>query len=277
MSEFENIFSRRNKLVNPSGTGKPGELSDSERTKLWNVLYEGIRRHYVRVAGTVTGEFEFTPHVRRILRELWTEYFGRLLDEYGGTNQMVEFLRSQFLTGTFHVPLDVLEILIAKKFLAPDLQYRIEQGLHSENSFYQLFEEGKFVPRLPPEQRESLETALEASDPIRIHLETALRMLRDREHPDFRNSIKESISAVESACQKLTGLEDATLTQALKKLHATRPLHEDFRDALQKLYWWTSDDSGIRHCLSGEPTTTLADAQFTLVACSAFVNYLLTR
>ena len=178
-------------------------------------------------------------------------------------------LRSQFLGGSFHVPLDILEILIAKNFVGPDLQEQVEQGLRSENSFYQLFQ-GKFIPRLPREQRESLETALEASDPIRIHLETALRMLSDREHPDYRNSIKESISAVESACQKLTGVDNATLTRALNKLHATRPIHDDFRDALKRLYWWTSDDSGMRHALSSAPTVTLADAQFMLVACSAF-------
>lgn len=190
---------------------------------------------------------------------------------------MVNFLQSQFLQGAFHVPLDVLEILIAKNFLGSDLQLRIEEGLRSENSFYQIFSEGKFIPRLLPEQRESLETALGASDPIRIHLETALRMLSDREHPDFRNSIKESISAVESACKQLTGLNDATLTKALNKLDVTRPLHEDFRDALQKLYWWTSDASGMRHSLSSAPTVDLADARFMLVTCSAFVNYLLAR
>jgi hypothetical protein len=95
-------------------------------------------------------------------------------------------------------------------------------------------------------------------------------MLSDREHPDYRNNIKESICAVESACQKLIGLDNATLTQALNKLHETRPIHHDFRDALKKLYWWTSDDSGMRHALSSAPTVTLADAQFMLVACSAF-------
>lgn len=84
-------------------------------------------------------------------------------------------------------------------------------------------------------------------------------MLSDRDNPDPRNGIKESISAVESACKKLTGLD------------------EDLREALQKLYSWTSDDSGMRHGLSSAPTVTFADAQSMLVTCSAFVNYLLTR
>lgn len=272
----ENTFSRRNQLVQSPQPGNPGELRGSERIKLWNHFHEAIYRHRIPVGPTIYGEREFTPQLRYFFRELWTDYFGRLRDEYPGADSMVQFLRSQFLEEPFHVPLEILETTIAKNFVESRLQEQLEQGLRSENCFYQLFQ-GQFIPRLPLEQRESLEIALQASDPIRIHLETALRMLSDRENPDCRNSIKESISAVESACKQLTGLDDATLTEALRTLQATRPLHDDFREALQRLYWWTCDDSGIRHSLSGEPTATLADAQFTLVVCSAFVNYLLTR
>ena len=60
--------------------------------------------------------------------------------------------------------LPVLEILIANGFVPPNLRAELEEKLRSENSFYQLFQ-GKFIPRLPPEQRESLEAALETSDP----------------------------------------------------------------------------------------------------------------
>jgi hypothetical protein len=38
-----------------------------------------------------------------------------------------------------------------------------------------------------------------------------LQKLADRENPDYRNSIKESISAVESAAQEITGDTGATL------------------------------------------------------------------
>jgi hypothetical protein len=273
---FENTFSQRNKLAKPPEPGNPGELRDSERKKLWNVFYEVIYRHYARVAATIIGEKEFSPPVRYILRELWTEYFGRLRDEYGGPDQMVQFLRSQFLGGPFHVPLDILESVIENNFVVPALQDKLEQGLRSENCFYQLFQ-GKFIPRLPPEQRESLEAALKTSDPIRIHLETALRMLSDRQHPDYRNSIKESILAVEAACKNLTGSKRGTLNDALKKLDKRRPLHPAFKEALEKLYAWTGDEDGVRHSIMDAENVESADAQFMLVACSAFVNYLLTR
>jgi hypothetical protein len=276
---FENVFSRRNNLVKPPEPGNPGELRESERIKLWNLFYEAV------VLANRNDELERlgmegnSPRLQRFLSDLWTDYFVRFIDSYMGDEEFLGMLKAQFLGGPTHVPLDILEIANKTGSLTGNLgrfQNQIEDGLRSENSFYQLFE-GQFIPRLPPEQRESLEAALSKSELIRIHFTDALRMLSDRQNPDYRNSIKESISAVESACQKLTGLDNATLTQALNKLHATRPLHVDFRDALQRLYWWTSDDSGMRHALSEAPTVTFADAQFMLVTCSAFVNYLLTR
>jgi len=53
---------------------------------------------------------------------------------------------------------------------------------------------------------------------VRKHIDTALGFLCDRKSPDYRNSIKESISAVESLCMTLTGDSKSTLGDALKKL-----------------------------------------------------------
>lgn len=273
---FENTFSRRNRLVKPPEPGNPGQLRDAERKKLWNLFHEVVYRYYRLVPATITGEREFIAPIRPLFRELWTDYFGRLRDRYEGPDQMFQFLRAQFLEGPFYVPLDILESLIGKDCVVPDLQDKLEQELRSEHCFYQLFQ-GKFIPRLPPEQRESLETALKASDPIRIHLETALRMLSDRQHPDYRNSIKESISAVEAACNHVTHQSNATLEDALRTLHNRKPLHPTFKIALSKLYAWTGDENGVRHALMEAERVESVDAQFMLVTCSAFVNYLLTR
>ena len=40
----------------------------------------------------------------------------------------------------------------------------------------------------------------------------------DRKAPDYRNSIKESISAVEGMCQAINNDANATLGQAIKRL-----------------------------------------------------------
>jgi hypothetical protein len=147
---FENTFSQRNNLLPDAEPGNPEELRESERIKLWNLFHEAIHRHRIMVAATFTGEREFTPPVRVILRELWTDYSGRLRDEYPGPDPMVtQFLRSQFLDGAFYVALDVLEAMITKGLVEPRYQEQLEQQLRSENCFYQLFQ-GKFIPRLPP-------------------------------------------------------------------------------------------------------------------------------
>jgi hypothetical protein len=112
---------------------------------------------------------------------------------------------------------------------------------------------------------------------VRVHLSSALQKLNDRKNPDFRNSIKESISAVEGACRHLTKQDNVSLGDALKILDSERPFHPAFKAALLKLYGWTSDESGIRHAIKDADKVESADAQFMLVTCSAFVNYLLTR
>ncbi|MCM1237081.1 MAG: hypothetical protein NC489_43960, partial [Ruminococcus flavefaciens] len=49
----------------------------------------------------------------------------------------------------------------------------------------------------------------------KTQIQKALRLLSDREKPDYKNSIKESISAVESICKIIAG-NSATLGDALK-------------------------------------------------------------
>ena len=76
----------------------------------------------------------------------------------------------------------------------------------------------------------------------------------DRVAPDYRNSVKESISAVEAACRHVTGLSSATLADALKKVS---DIHPAYSKAFGQLYGYTSDASGIRHSLTDEPIGNL--------------------
>jgi hypothetical protein len=113
--------------------------------------------------------------------------------------------------------------------------------------------------------------------PVRLHVEAALRLLADRKSPDYRNSIKESISAVESACKILTADENATLGTALRKINERHGLHGGLKNAFNSLYGYTSDAEGIRHALLDAPSLDFDDAKFMLVSCSAFVNYLISK
>ena len=99
-------------------------------------------------------------------------------------------------------------------------------------------------------------------------------MLSDRTNPDYRNSIKESISAVESLCRTVSGNDKATLSAALKILK-DKGLHPALESAFQSLYGYTSDANGIRHALLEKSNLTSTEARFMLIICSAFTNYVI--
>jgi hypothetical protein len=109
------------------------------------------------------------------------------------------------------------------------------------------------------------------------HIKTALHLYSKKPDPDYRNSIKESISAVEAAVRIISGDTNATLGDALKVMDASKPIHGAFKQALLKLYGYTSDEGGIRHSLLESTNIDESDARFMLITCSAFVNYFISR
>lgn len=112
---------------------------------------------------------------------------------------------------------------------------------------------------------------------VYVHLSTALSLLSDRKSPDYRNSIKESISAVESISKIIAGDRKAELGKALKVLSDKIGLHNGLKAGFSSIYGYTSDEGGIRHAMSDEKEIYFEDAKYMLVACSAFVNYLIMK
>lgn len=134
------------------------------------------------------------------------------------------------------------------------------------------------TPITAKEEVETVEEAMDnTKDNIREHLNSALKHLSDKEAPDYRNSIKESISAVGVLCREITGEND--LGKALSTLEKKQGLlHPQLKTAFSSLYNYVNEKrSGIRHELMDDSRTyvpTYHEAKFMLVTCSAFVNYI---
>jgi hypothetical protein len=151
--------------------------------------------------------------------------------------------------------------------------------LKEEMSGYR-FVSGHIVEITSEQEIKTIEQALGLADslkPVREHLSQSLTLLSDRKTPDYRNSIKESISAVESLSKIISNQNKAALGPALNAVEKKTKLHSVLKEAFQKLYGYTSDAQGIRHALMDEPTLDVEDAKFMLVSCSAFVNYLVVK
>ena len=130
------------------------------------------------------------------------------------------------------------------------------------------------------EEIQEIEKAMaDSPNTVQLHLNSALKLLGDKKNPDYRNSIKESISGVESICKKISGDDKATLGKALTLIEKNGKvqLHSALKSAFSKLYGYTNDEGGIRHALLEEDKLDFEDAKFMLVSCSAFINYLIIK
>lgn len=142
------------------------------------------------------------------------------------------------------------------------------------------FISGEIVPITDENEVNEIEQACKTPfDGARAQLQKALGFLSDRENPDYKNCVKESISAVESVCTIIVGHDSATLGKALKKLETHGfEIHHALREGISNLYGYASDKGGIRHSEGEtESTVTFEEAKFMMVTCSAIVNYLVAE
>ena len=151
--------------------------------------------------------------------------------------------------------------------------------LKVENSAYRII--NIQITEITSEQEiQSVEEALLNSNPysgVQQHLKQALQLMSDRQNPDYRNSIKESVSALEGMCQKILNKEKVTLGDAIGQIEKQHPIHPALKASIKSLYGYTSDGDGIRHAMLEESKLTYIDAKFMLVACTNFINYLIDK
>ena len=152
--------------------------------------------------------------------------------------------------------------------------------LKEEKAGYRIIND-EIVPLTNETEIQSIETTIQSPyESVRIHISKALELYADRKNPDYENSIKESISAVEAMCCIITGLTGggATLGATVKKLKDKGVhIHKAMENAFSSLYGYTSDENGIRHGGIDYTSAPAEDAKYMLISCSAFVNYLIEK
>lgn len=225
---------------------------------------------------------ELLGDVYGLCTAFWHDYFKWPLDtmrDYG--IEVRQTLRKYFFECEWYEVYDFIEF-VANSYpnhsVRDNFAAACNSVLERELSAYR-FVGGKLTEITSEEEMNEVEEAigsLSSLRPVSAHMRRALNLLADRESPDYRNSIKESVSAVEAMCNLVASSSTATLGQALRELEKKQAmdLHPALRGAFQKLYGYTSDAEGIRHALLEESSLEFEDAKFMLVSCSAFVNYL---
>ena len=223
---------------------------------------------------------------------LWKEFFELPIDEIPSDTSwsiqptvdirgVIARLRTWYFKAQWFEIYDLIEFLSRiDGVLKTGFVEKCNNVLEGGSSGYRVID-SYITPITSDQEIEEIEHALQINHgwkPVTEHLESALAFFSNRHAPDYRNSIKESISAVEALCVIITGDKDGTLGQALDSIEKTWKIHGALKKAFSSLYGYTSDAGGIRHALlEGDTKIASEDARFMLVACSAFVNYLTAK
>ncbi|MDX1941906.1 MAG: hypothetical protein SFU99_15195 [Saprospiraceae bacterium] len=253
-------------------------MDDDLRNSLWNVLK-------ITVLDRIKKE-SVSSH-EELCRLLWIHYFKLPVDEMS-THPVTRnlFIRSYFFGKAWFELYDLLEKvsrISSKISFSEDFINSCNMVLEREFSAYR-FINGVIAPVSNTIEVEEVNEAIyntqrfTALDGANTHLTSSLEKISDKKNPDYRNSIKEAISAVETCCRVITG--ENTLGKSFNKLEKFGiQINKQLKEGFEHTYHYTnSKESGIRHALIEEGTRPdFEEAKYMLVSCSAFINYLIAK
>lgn len=262
-------FSERIKKVSASDIIQRDDMNQNLRNSLWNMFC-----FYLEMDPNNNFAYELQKWLYFRLYKLPVDEIRKSYSDY--------FLKKAILEDDWYIVYDLLEETVS--YLNSGNHYTVMNKndflefcnaiFQRENSAYRFVDD--IITDITNEYEiQSIEDSINSPlGKAGIHIKEALILLSDREHPDYRNSIKESISAVEAVCRHITG--ESTLDRALPKLkNKGIAIPEMLEDGMKKLYNFTNGEAGIRHALMDETINIgFEEAKYMLVTCSAFVNYL---
>jgi len=253
-------------------------MDDDLRNRLWNAL---CTFYWDRVpVMEAISDYEW---LHLLLLKIWDEHFKRPIDTIGHFwTDAFRKIREYYFDCKWNEVYDFTEFIANNdddKSNSADFMDFCNNILEEELSAYR-FVGGIILQTTSEAEITEIEQAIETPfTPVNEHMKSALDRLADRKSPDYRNSIKESISGVEALCKLITKNPKATLGEALDIIERENEvkIHHALKRAFDSLYGYTSSADGIRHALLDEPNLYFEDAKFILVSCSGFVNYLVAK
>ncbi len=259
-------------------TQTPNELqvdtiNDELRNSLWNWILENLQY----------------DGAEESVRLVWKDYFKEPLNKLSHNYQTrVSLVHEYFVKSEWFEAYNFVEFIfqsIVLKIQRPNnfkaIEDKLNHILERELAGYRMINT-ELVPITDKHEVESVRQAMSEPSSLGLegvsrHITKALSLLGKKPEPDYANSIKESISAVESICKLLTGEKSGGIDKALAKISAQTSIHPALKQALSNLYGYTSDESGIRHAILETKDIGFAEAKFMLVACTAFVNFVVEK
>jgi hypothetical protein len=261
-------FSDRIGVTAPKAILQTESIDDDLRNGLWQACIESYFHYY-----------DYQSQYMEIMGRVFVDFFKLPTDrvpeaEFDG----LQYVRKWFYKAHWWEVYNFIEFLFglpqSGRFIG-----RVSFFLEREKAGYRVIN-SQLVPITDPVEIEAVTTASLVRGKFvgaQQHLRAAVSLFSKKPNPDYRNSIKEAISAVEAVARIMTENPKATLGEALKKIDERMAIHPALREAMNRLYGYTSDEGGIRHAMLEQSNIDEAEAKFMIVTCSAFVNFCVQR
>jgi len=193
-----------------------------------------------------------------------------------------QMIKPIFLTGFYNIVFDLVQFILRNT--SDESHYPRVRTIFRQNMLaYDIIDippvGPTIVPNASPEEGETIRRAFAdlATGPFdgaRSHLRQAAGFIDAGNAP---KAVTEAMHSIESVVRVIA--PNRNFNQALVSLNASSPMHPALKDALTKLYGYTSDEKGIRHPLleSDVAKVQMPEAVFMYGVCAAFVTYLVAR
>lgn len=254
-------------------------ISDELRRRIWNLFYQ----FEIKEGGLASKRIGLALNGGQTIEEKIVDRCGLLINPVGKGRTAEEQLKDNILKFfRWYEIYDFVELHLS--YLNDDEKKerikKYNELFEQEKAGYRIVS-GEIAPITNESEIRVIEQATDtAFESVNQHMQKALNFYADIKEPDYENSIKESISAVEAMCCIITGMSGAnsSLGKTIKKLKENGiHIHSSMENAFSSLYGYTSDEDGIRHGGIDFKNAPAEDAKYMLISCSAFVNYLIEK
>ena len=281
---LRNRFSDRNNIDSIPKEMQIDDLDKRSRKIIYNTWSEIYLE--CRAACISNGESWHT-----IINPIYTGVYNQILGPLQSVDEkgLIAIIENTILNDKYNKIFDLLEyttklfeivITYDNRVLRRESYYKRYNNLFELEYIGYRFIDEIIVPITDPIEVQSIKQAFSDSyNKVREHLSKANRFLSDRDNPDYENSIKESISALEALAQIITKTNgaQATFGKMSEKLVEQGVITTSMKAAFSAIYGVASNSRGVRHSGNNGDEVSFEEAKYNLVISTAFVNYVISK
>lgn len=251
-----------------------GEISLEARIKIWDRIHLGTKSYDDSVSSSWDD----------ILKKIHGDYFKRPIDEYNPIrkSEILEEIKSLILNEStpFNEVFDMIQMIMRYRWVTIGNFNRAMHNIFRQCRLAYTIDHKHPVTILPAATEQEGQSLRSAMDQLRSaglggateHLRKAGEAIN---RGDWADSVRESISAVESVARQIAPGTPQALGAALNSLGKQGMIPPALKSALDNLNRY-ANEPGIRHAVLDSKKAQVGqdEAVFMLGACASFASYL---